>query len=71
MSVYMYICTFVWKGSTHTVQYTSVCITQRDEWTMKSPMSTRRSALSIAVLGKDIYVIGGYDGNTSLSSVEM
>lgn len=38
---------------------------------MKSPMSTRRSALSVAVLDKDVYVMGGYDGNTSLSSVEM
>lgn len=34
-------------------------------------MSTRRSALSIAVLDKYVYVIGGYDGNTSLNSVEM
>lgn len=34
-------------------------------------MSTRRSALSVAVLDKDVYVMGGYDGNTSLSSVEM
>ena len=34
-------------------------------------MSTRRSALSIAVLDKDVYVIGGYDGNASLSSVEV
>lgn len=44
---------------------------QKDEWSLKSPMSTRRSALSIAVLDKDVYVIGGYDGNASLSSVEV
>ena len=33
-------------------------------------MSTRRSALSIAVIENHIYVIGGYDGNNSLSTME-
>ena len=38
---------------------------------MKKPMSTRRSALAIVVHHKEVYVIGGYDGNTSLSTVEV
>ena len=33
-------------------------------------MMTRRSALSIAVMGSSVYVIGGYDGNNSLSTME-
>lgn len=43
---------------------------QLDEWELKTPMSTKRSALSIAVLENNIYVIGGYDGNNSLSTME-
>ena len=34
-------------------------------------MTTRRSALAIAVFGKKVYIIGGYDGNASLSTVEV
>lgn len=33
-------------------------------------MNIRRSAVGAAVLGNKIYVIGGYDGNSSLNSVE-
>lgn len=44
---------------------------QVEQWELKSPMSTKRSALSIAVLGEDIYIIGGYDGNSSLCTVEV
>ena len=38
---------------------------------MKKPMTTKRSALAIAVYHKEVFVIGGYDGNTSLSTVEV
>lgn len=34
-------------------------------------MSTRRSAMGVAVLGEHVYIIGGYDGLHSLNSVEM
>ena len=44
---------------------------QEVKWELKSPMSTKRSALSTAVLGEDIYVIGGYDGNSGLCTVEV
>lgn len=33
-------------------------------------MNIRRSAVGAAVLGNKIYVVGGYDGNSSLNSVE-
>ena len=46
-------------------------IVQESKWEIRSPMSTRRSALSIAVLGESIYVVGGYDGNSSLCTVEV
>ena len=44
---------------------------QEEKWELKSPMGTKRSALSTAVLGEDIYVIGGYDGNSGLCTVEV
>ena len=44
---------------------------QNDKWLIKKPMTTRRSALAVAVFSKEVYVIGGYDGNTSLSTVEV
>ena len=33
-------------------------------------MNIRRSAVGAAVLANRIYVVGGYDGNSSLNSVE-
>lgn len=44
---------------------------QKDEWSSCSPMATRRSAMGVAVLGEQVYVIGGYDGIHSLNSVEV
>ncbi len=44
---------------------------QAEEWTVQSPMTTKRSAMSIAVLGEEIFVIGGYDGSSSLATVEV
>ena len=34
-------------------------------------MTTRRSAMGVAVQGDLVYVIGGYDGIHSLNSVEV
>ena len=39
-------------------------------WTRVCPMNVRRSALGAAVMDGKIYVVGGYDGNSSLNSVE-
>ena len=47
------------------------CLAQRDEWQLRSSMNTRRSAMSIAVHGHDVHIIGGYDGSSSLYTVEV
>ena len=39
-------------------------------WKKVCPMNIRRSAVGAAVLANRIYVVGGYDGNSSLNSVE-
>lgn len=35
--------------------------TEKDVWTLLSPMSTARSALTLAVLESKIYAMGGYN----------
>lgn len=41
-----------------------------NSWKKVCPMNIRRSAVGAAVLTNRIYVVGGYDGNSSLNSVE-
>lgn len=43
---------------------------ENDEWNLVAPMKTCRSGSGIASIGQHIYVVGGYDGVSQLSSVE-
>ena len=42
-----------------------------DQWTMITPMTHHRSALSVAVINDKLYALGGYDGEQFLTSVEV
>lgn len=39
-------------------------------WTQGKAMQCRRSAVGVAALDERVYICGGYDGVTSLSTVE-
>jgi len=41
------------------------------EWTSLPHMQTKRSHCAAVSVGEQIYVVGGYDGNSSLTSVEV
>ena len=41
-----------------------------DTWTVMSPMATCRIGVGLAVVNRLLYVVGGYDGESRLSTVE-
>ncbi|KAM4664324.1 kelch-like protein 4 [Discoglossus pictus] len=41
-----------------------------DNWTMVAPLSVPRDAVGVCPLGDRLYAVGGYDGQTYLSTVE-
>lgn len=42
----------------------------RRQWSRAAPMTCKRSAVGAAALGQRLFVCGGYDGVTSLNTVE-
>lgn len=42
----------------------------RDTWTLISPMATCRIGTGLAVVNRLMYVVGGFDGESRLSTVE-
>jgi hypothetical protein len=41
-----------------------------DTWTTRAAMLTARSSIGASAVGGLLYVIGGYDGNAPLATVE-
>lgn len=41
-----------------------------DRWCMIPSMSTKRARVGVAVVDREIYAVGGYDGSTDLATVE-
>jgi len=39
-------------------------------WTVMSPMATRRIGTGVAVVNRLLYVVGGFDGESRLATVE-
>lgn len=44
---------------------------RNDRWAAIAPMTTRRSRAGTTSLGKNLYVVGGYDGSNDLSTGEV
>ena len=43
---------------------------ENNEWVAIAPLNTPRRSLALGVLGGPMYALGGYDGASSLKSVE-
>ncbi|TKR77315.1 hypothetical protein L596_018312 [Steinernema carpocapsae] len=41
------------------------------KWTQATPMTTYRSRVGVAVMNRDLYAIGGFDGHDRLKTVEV
>ena len=40
------------------------------EWHFVAPMSTKRGGAGVAVLNDQLFVVGGFDGNSTMNSME-
>ena len=62
---------YVIGGANDTALDTTECFDfQTDKWRTLSPMHERRSSVAMAAVGGNLYACGGYDGYSSLRTVE-
>lgn len=43
----------------------------RNDWRMLGGMTSSRSNAGVAMIGENIYAVGGFDGNEFLNTMEM